>query len=80
MTIISVDIQEFLEKFNEEYSFLYDHHDNVAGFREAVEFGDDFIPKHKEFVSEFCNYRGDFLLSDREVAAFMFALDSMGAI
>lgn len=80
MTIINICIEDFLKKFNEEYAFLYEQHDNVAGFQEAVEFGDDFIPKHKEFVSEFCNYRGDFLLSDREVAAFMFALDSMGAI
>ena len=80
MNGVFIDIQKFLDQFNKEYAFLYDHHDNVAGFQEAVEFGDDFLPKHKEFVSEFCNYRGDFLLSDREIAAFMFALDSMGAI
>ena len=71
----NIDIEEFLQKFNQEYSFLYEHKDNVAGYREAVEYGDHFISKNKDFVAEFVKYRGDFISSDREVAAFMFAME-----
>ena len=73
----NINIDKFLEKFNEEYEFLYDSNDRVAGFDEAVEAGDEFIKEHNEFVIEFNRYRGDILTSDREVAAFMFALDDM---
>lgn len=72
-----IDIRCFLEKFNEEYKFLYDNKDNVAGYREAVIAGDEFFVTHSEFVREFARYRGDFLSSDREIAAFMFALESL---
>lgn len=44
---------------------------------DAVEAFDEFSQKHKEFVREFAKYRGDFISSDREAAAFMFALESM---
>lgn len=73
----SLNIHEFLERFNKEYKFLYDHGDNVAGYREAVEEGDLFIKKNPEFVGEFVKFRGDIISSDREVAAFMFALYDM---
>lgn len=76
--IININIKAFLEKFNEEYDFLYDNYDRVAGYTEALEAGDSFIESHLDFVKEFNNYRGDILSSDREVVAFMFALDSMG--
>lgn len=74
---MTLNIKRFLELFNEEYTFLYDNHDHVAGFWEAVVTGDEFIKNHLEFVKEFNKYRGDILSSDREVAAFMFALDDM---
>ena len=74
---INIDIEKFLEKFNKEYKFLYDNHDNVAGYHEALHEGDKFIEQHTEFVGEFVKYRGDFISSDREVAAFMFALNDM---
>lgn len=73
----NINIQEFSRKFGEEYEFLYDNHDNIAGYRDAVREGDEFIKTHPEFVGEFCKYRGDIISSDREVAAFMFALSSM---
>lgn len=72
-----MDIAKFLEQFNKEYSFLYDHDDNVAGYEEAVNAFDEFLPTHKEFVSEFVKYRGDIISSDREAASFMFALETM---
>lgn len=68
-----MNIKKFLDQFNKEYEFLYNHN-NVAGYNEAVTAFDEFLPNHKEFVSEFVKYRGDFVSSDREAAAFMFAL------
>lgn len=74
---INVNIQEFNRKFNEEYTLLYDNYDNVAGYYDALREGNEFIKAHPEFVREFCTYRGDFISSDREVVAFMFAFSSM---
>lgn len=74
--ITNINTKEFLEKFNKEYKFLYENDDNVAGYDEALTFGDKFLenPKNKNFVAEFVKYRGDFISSDREVVAFIFAL------
>ena len=80
MAIHSINIHKFLNKFNEEYDFLYVNRDNVAGYEEAVEAGDKFIMQYPDFVREFNQYRNDILSSDREVAAFMFALESMGEL
>lgn len=82
MKIINVNIHEFAEKFNKEYEFLYDNYDRVAGYDEAVEAFDEACKNEKfaAFVGEFGNYRQDFISSDREAAAFMFALESMGAL
>lgn len=77
MKNININIHEFLKEFNKQYDFLYEHRDNVAGYDEALETGDEFIKKNIEFVREFVQYRGDFISSDREVVAFMFALDNM---
>lgn len=73
----NINIEEFLQKFKQEYGFLYDHHDRVAGYQEAVDAFDAFAEKHEGFVSEFEIYRGDIITSDREAAAFMFTLDAL---
>lgn len=74
---ININMQQFLEKFSQEYEFLYDNDDHVAGYNEAVSAFDEFAAKHKEFISKFVGYRGDFISSDREAAAFMFALETL---
>lgn len=75
--LTDINIATFFEKFNEEYQFLYDNHDNVAGYAEALAAGNRFFEAHPNFIAEFARYRGDPLTSDREIAAFMFALESM---
>lgn len=77
---MKVNIEKFYEKFKQEYNFLYDNRDRVAGYSEAVNAFDIFLAKNKEFVSEFCRFRGDYITSDREAAAFMFAMESMEAL
>ena len=73
---MTINIREFYKRFQKEYDFLYEHDDRVAGYHEALSFGDDFIKAHPDFVNEFNAYRQDFLSSDREVAAFAFALSA----
>lgn len=75
-----INIHAFAKQFAKEYNFLYDNYDNVAGYREAVSFFDEFVKRHGDFVGEFVKYRGDFISSDREAAAFAFALEAFGAI
>lgn len=74
---ININIDQFLKQFCKEYAFLWDNYDNVAGYREAVNAFDEFAPRHKDFVGEFVKYRQDFISSDREAAAFMFALEAL---
>lgn len=77
MKKFNINIQEFLEEFEKQYDFLYDNANTyVAGYDEALAAGNEFITEHIEFVREFNKYRGDILSSDREVVAFMFALDN----
>ena len=81
--IHNVNIKAFAEKFHKEYDFLYEHNDNVAGYSEAVEDFDTRIKaseNFKNFVGGFVDYRGDFISSDREAAAFMFTMESLGLL
>ena len=74
------NIGEFLKRFNQEYDFLYNSPGYVAGYDEAVCAFDDFLgssESNKKFVADFASYRGDFISSDREAAAFMFTLNSL---
>ena len=77
---MNINMAELEEQFNNEYQFLYDNNDNVSGYREALEEGNDFLKNHGDFVRTFVKYRGDFISSDREVVAFMFALNAMANI
>lgn len=74
----NINIQEFLKEFEKQYDFLYDNANTyVVGYDEALAAGKEFIANQIEFVKEFNRYRGDILSSDREIVAFMFALDNM---
>ena len=74
-------LKKLLKKFKEEYKFLYDNDNKVAGYYDALyAFNDDFknIEGFDTLVKDFVHYRGDFLSSDRECAAFEFACESLG--
>lgn len=73
-----INIHEFLKQFNKEYNFLYEH-DYVAGQNEAVAEFDKCMENESfaRFVGEFARFRNDFISSDREAAAFMFALETL---
>lgn len=76
---MSINIHAFSKQFQKEYNFLYDNQDRVAGYDEAVDAFCLFLNSHFDFVVEFAKYRGDVISSDREAAAFMFALEVMTA-
>lgn len=73
MRKVNINIEQFLREFNDEYNFLYEN-DYVAGYEEAIEEFDNFAKQNGSFIYEFVKYRGDFISSDREAAAFMFAM------
>lgn len=73
----NISMEKFCEHFQKEYNFLYDCRGYVSGYDEAVSAFDRFQADHADFVREFAQYRGDVISSDREAAAFMFAMDSL---
>jgi hypothetical protein len=75
-----IDIEALVNKFDENYNFLYNAEGGVAGEEEAVEAFDKYIknPEFKKYVAAYGNYVGDFISSDREAAAFMFAMEDLG--
>lgn len=81
---MKANIDEFGKRFKQEYNFLYDNRDMVAGFCEAVDAFDEYLRKDiggfKKFVREFVEWRKDFISSDREAAAFMFTMEGMGML
>lgn len=69
---IHININNFLDEFEKNYDALYHGYADITPdeFSNLVTFGDEFVKSHKEFVCEFVKFRGDFLSSDREIAAF----------
>lgn len=74
---ITINVHNFYEQFKKEYEKIYETHGYIDGYTEAVKAFDEFLANHREFVGEFVKVRGDFISSDREAAAFMFALNEM---
>ena len=64
------NMDDLLRLFNFEYGYLLDHDDDVCWYQDALKIGDEFLSSDHPAVGEFIRYRGDFLSSDREVAAF----------
>lgn len=77
----AVQLDTFQQQFTKEYEFLYAARDNVAGYQEAVKAFDEYAASADgaAFVGAFVKHRGDFISSDREAAAFMFALEALEA-
>lgn len=72
---------QLLDRFNQEYNFLYENRDNVAGFNEAVAWFDKNMsdPNVAIMLQQLLEERGDVISSDREAAAFAFAFTSFDA-
>ena len=75
----NVNMKELLEKYENIYETIYAARDNVPGFDEAVDSFCLFLNSNFELVCAFDKCRGDVISSDREAAAFMFALKEIKA-
>ena len=71
----NIPIKEFHREFDDNYALLYDNKDDVESYHDAVLAFDEFAKEHSDFVGEYAKYRHDYISSDREAAAFMFALE-----
>lgn len=63
-----VTIKEFAKKFNDYYDRLYTG--KLKQSYTAVTMGDRLINQHDPWVTKLAKHRKDYLMSDREVAAF----------
>lgn len=79
METVTAVLPELLERFNAEYDRLYKAQDRVSGFREAVTSFDakNLENAFSELIRAFCEARSDYITSDREATAFVFALASV---
>ena len=79
----SVDMEKLEKEFSKQYKRIYDCEDNLNGYDDAINTFDEKMKNDKEFnemVNDFVSYHEDFISSDREAAAFMFALVDLGVI
>lgn len=75
-----INLTELLEQFNKQYNILYTAEKPVKGYKMAVKKFDNLLKTEREFIQEFAAFRKDIIVSDREAAAFVFALQELKAI
>lgn len=75
------ELVDLTEKIGSYYDRLYEGNASLAAFEKvACAAGDDFIKNNPDYTGLVANFRGDYISSDRETAAFAFALAEMGKI
>lgn len=73
-------LSKVIGKLNDHYDEMYQAHDNVDGFAEAVAVGNQFIKDNPDFMGKLADLRHDIISSDRETAALAFALVDVGLL
>lgn len=74
---MGLDVVELHKRFGEEYERIYYAEDKVEYYEWAVTMGDMLLKYANQFTMRFVEYRRDMLTSDREMAAFAFAVCGM---
>lgn len=75
------ELVDLTEKIGSYYDRLYEGDASLTAFEKvACAAGDDFIKNNPDYTGLVANFRGDYISSDRETAAFAFALADMGKI
>ena len=82
MNATKINIHKFSELFAEIYDYLYNTRSayDAQMERAAAEKFDNAMKtsaNFRAFVSEYVDFRKDFISSDREAAAFVLALDTL---
>ena len=71
-----MNIKKLYKNFTAAYNFIYDHENKVPGYYMMIQLFENELKFDEDFqkaLDEFNAYREDFVSSDREMAAFMFA-------
>lgn len=75
------ELVDLTEKLDSYYDRLYEGDASLTAFEKvACAAGDEFIKNNPDYTGLVANFRGDYISSDRETAAFAFALAEMGKI
>ena len=77
---VSDEMAALINLFDETYKYAYDRYDNVDFYKVSLVLGELLIKQHHPLVSEFVKAREDFIMSDREVAAFGYAVAELGMV
>lgn len=70
----ALPVEKIGDRFGNEYEYLYQHRDRIAGYADAVQAGDEILtamhgtPLENQF-RRLIEYRQDLITSDRECAA-----------
>ena len=79
--VISIPEPKLLDSFGRYYDTLYKYGDSsLSSYDDAMSNGDAFMREHTSFMSALASIRSDFISSDREMAAFGYALADLGVI
>ena len=71
-------IEKLEKKFYDEYDDLYAY-DGVLECEAVLQAFDDFVEQHPDIIAAFNCRRNDYIVSDREVVAFMIAWTALKA-
>lgn len=77
---MNLNIHEFAKLYSDSYSWLYEQDSTGEFTQEFAWTFTELMHKNKSFkrfVQDFVRYRGDFITSDREAAAFVLTMDRM---
>ena len=77
---VSDKMAALVNLFDKTYKYAYDRYDNVDFYKASLELGELLIKQHHPLVSEFVKAREDFIMSDREVMAFGYAVAELGMV
>lgn len=83
-SFLGIDMDEFVDRFKDNYEYLYAGGDRREDYDALVEEGDNLLERlsvdEPEFMKELYSHRGDALSSDRELVAFLLTWNEFNGI
>jgi hypothetical protein len=74
----TINRDNLLRVFNEEYQFLLDNNGNVSGAKDAAAWTDNHFTSLLPYIQTLVELRGDILATSNELAAFAFSCERLG--
>lgn len=70
---------EMQKQYNQIYNFEVKYPKRrIKGYRIALEYWSTFAKEYNSLLTDFVGMRKDYITSDRECVAFLFALEKLG--